>query len=75
MSGIRDGVRDYRDVTRADQTIKARGDTAFVFNQSTIDIIVRGTPKLVRTRALSVWLREKGSWRLIAVQSGPRPTP
>ena len=59
MSGISDVVWDYRDVARADQTIKARGNTAFEFNQSTIDIIVRGTSKLVRTRTPSVWPRRR----------------
>jgi ketosteroid isomerase-like protein len=75
IEGIRDGVLDYKRVTREDQTMRVRDGVAFVFNRLTIDIVIRQAPKLLNTRALAVWLREGGQWRLIAVQSGAIPNP
>jgi ketosteroid isomerase-like protein len=74
LEGIRDGVWDYRRVDREDQTVIVEDAVALVFNKLTIDIVVRGVPRLVHARVLSVWSREGQTWRLIGVQSGAIPS-
>jgi Domain of unknown function (DUF4440) len=75
IAGIRDGVWDYKSVERGEQTVKALESIGLVFNRLAIDIAIRGAPKQLDVRTLSVWVAAKGEWRLIAMQSGPVPTP
>lgn len=74
LSGLREGVWDYRAITRDDQTIVPLGDAALVFCHLKIDLVVRGTAKKVDSRALAVWSRTDHGWRLVAVQSGSLAT-
>lgn len=73
IGGVRDGVWDYKNVERSDQTVKAHSGFALVFNRLVIDIAVRGVERHLNNRALAVWAPEGSSWRLIAMQSGPIP--
>ena len=75
LGGLRDGVWDYQRIGRSEQTVKVSGDTALVFNRLAISIKVRGVQKEMDNRALAVWVRRDGAWRLIALQSGARPKP
>lgn len=74
LSGLREGVWDYRAITRDDQTIVPLGDAALVFCHLKIDLVVRGSAKKVDSRALAVWSRTDRGWRLVAVQSGSLAT-
>ncbi len=74
LDGIRDGVWDYRRIDREDQTVIVEDAVALVFNRLTIDIVVRGVPRIVQARALSVWARGDETWRLIGVQAGAIPS-
>ena len=69
LSGLRDGVWDYRDIVRKDQTITLLDGTALVFNHLMIDLVVNGVEKKVDSRALAVWTCADGQWRLVAIQS------
>lgn len=75
IRGLRDGVWDYQRIDRTEQTVKVSGDTALVFNRLAISIKVRGEQKALDNRALAVWLRRDGAWRLLALQSGAVPKP
>lgn len=75
LRGLREGLWDYRRIERTEQTVKVSGDTALVFNRLAISIKVRGVQKELDNRALAVWVRRDGTWRLIAVQSDAIPKP
>jgi len=71
-----------RDVTTLERLLDddlvymhSSGDTALVFNRLAISIKVRGVQKELDNRALAVWVRRGGAWRLIALQSGAVPKP
>jgi ketosteroid isomerase-like protein len=69
LRGLRE-TWDYRRIDRSDQTVRVSGDTALVFNRLEISIKVGGEPKELDNRALAVWVRRDGAWRLIGLQSG-----
>jgi len=75
LRGLREGIWDYRKIGRSEQSVKVSGDTALVFNRLAISIKVRGVQKELDNRALAVWVRRGGAWRLIALQSGAVPKP
>lgn len=69
IAGFTSGLFRYRRIVRSDQNIQISGETALVLNRLEIDIDVQGQPREVRARALAVWSRASGHWRLICVQS------
>lgn len=73
LDGLRDGTWVYRRADRSEQRIEVQDNLALVFNRLQLDLLVKGEPKQVDARALSVWTRVVGQWQLIAVQSGPVP--
>jgi ketosteroid isomerase-like protein len=73
IAGLSDGTWIYRAVDRSEQRIEVRDGVALVFNRLHLDLIVKGVPKDIDARALSVWVRETGRWQLIAVHSGAVP--
>jgi ketosteroid isomerase-like protein len=75
LAGLREGVWDYLKIGRSEQSVKVSGDTALVFNRLAISIKVRGVQKELDNRALAVWVRRGGAWRLLALQSGAVPKP
>jgi len=75
IRGLREQVWDYQRIGRTEQTVKVSGDTALVFNRLAISIKVRGVQKELDNRALAVWVRRGGAWRLVALQSGAIPKP
>ena len=75
LRGLKDGVWDYLRISRSEQMVKVKGDTALVFNRLAISIKVRGALKELDNRALAVWVRREGAWRLLALQSGAVPKP
>ncbi|MGQ0547517.1 MAG: nuclear transport factor 2 family protein [Betaproteobacteria bacterium] len=75
LRGLREGLWDYQQIGRTEQSVKLAGDAALVFNRLAISIRVRGAQKELDTRALAVWVRRAGGWRLIALQSAALPKP
>ncbi len=69
LAGIRDKVWEYKDITRQNERVVVRGDTALVFCRLRIDLLVKGAPKKVESNALAVWVRDRGECRLVAVHS------
>jgi len=73
LQGIREKIWEYKDIMTSEERIVIRGDAALVFCRLQIDLNVRGTPKKVDSRALAVWTRASGDWRLVAVHSTANP--
>lgn len=73
LGGLRSGLWDYQGVERDDVRTEVNGDVALVFAKLTIRLITDGTFKAFGTRALAVWHRRGGTWRLLAVHSGGLP--
>jgi ketosteroid isomerase-like protein len=73
IDGLRTGVWDYQSVERTEQRVQVDGDIVLVFCKMSIRLITRGVFKAFDSRALAVWVRKPGGWRLLAVQSGAIP--
>jgi ketosteroid isomerase-like protein len=57
----------YRSIERQDQTIVPLGDCALVFNTLHIEVQVADVLRKVDARALTVWNKSGGAWRVVAV--------
>jgi ketosteroid isomerase-like protein len=75
VNGLRDKVFEYRKLERDDQTVRVHGDLGMVFYRMRADVVVRGNPRHLDNRLLSVWTRDGGKWRMIGLQSGSIPPP
>lgn len=75
IEGVGSGAFDYKKVDADDRTIKIHGDIAMVFYHMKADVVIRGNPRFLDNRVLSVYVREGGAWKLLAVQSGAIPEP
>ena len=73
LSALRDGVSIYKTVKRDDQTVRIKGDIGLVFNHVQIHAEHKGSDLRLDNRLLAVWSRDKGIWRLLAIQSGAIP--
>jgi ketosteroid isomerase-like protein len=70
--GVRDKLWDYQSIKASNATVSINGNAAIVHCRLRIDVIVGGTPKIVESVALAVWV-DDGSWKCIAVHSTPAP--
>jgi ketosteroid isomerase-like protein len=70
IASVRDHVWEYRQIRRDEQVTRTLGPVALVFNRLHMDTLNRGVAAELDNRALAVWVRTDGPWRLIAVQSG-----
>jgi ketosteroid isomerase-like protein len=57
----------YRAIERQDQVIVPVGDSALVFNTLHIEVEVPEGLRKVDARALTVWSKSSGAWRVVAV--------
>ncbi len=57
----------YRSIERQGQTIVLLGDSALVFNTLHVDVQVADVLRKVDARALTVWNKSGGAWRVVAV--------
>ena len=73
LNALRDGVSIYKTVKRDDQTVRIKGDIGLVFNHVQIHAEHKGSDLRLDNRLLAVWSRDKGIWRLLAIQSGAIP--
>ena len=73
LNALRDKVSIYKTVKRDDQTVRVIGDIGLVFNHVQIHAEHKGSDLRLNNRLLAVWSRDKGIWRLLAVQSGAIP--
>ena len=73
LENLRSGFYRYQGFTDLGREFQVHGDTALVYGDVQIDVVVKGTPKKVMSRYLAVWLRQGGVWRMAAWQSTPIP--
>ena len=65
---LESGFYDYHRIDHPIDRIVVEGDTAVVIGEMHADITAGGTRKTLATRALAVWVRVDGAWRLLAYQ-------
>jgi uncharacterized protein (TIGR02246 family) len=71
---LESGFYDYHRIDHPIDRIVVEGDTALVIGEMHADITAGGTRKTLANRALAVWVRADGAWRLLAYQPTVLPT-
>lgn len=74
LSGLKNRDWEYHQIDRSQQNIILQRDTALVFNHLFLRLELKGKAIQLHNQALSVWIREKGAWQLIAMHSGLEPS-
>ena len=72
---LESGFYDYHRIDHPIDRIVVEGDTALVVGEMHADITAGGTRKTLANRALAVWVRADGAWRLLAYQPTVLPRP
>jgi hypothetical protein len=73
LAGVRDKIWEYMRIARENERVVVRGSCGLVFCRLRIDLAVRGTPRVVDSNALAVWVQAGQACRLLAVHSAPAP--
>jgi hypothetical protein len=73
VAGVRDKVWEYKAIAREDERVVVSGNCALVFCRLRIELLVRGAPRKVDSKALAVWVQEGEHCRLLAVHSSAVP--
>lgn len=73
LENIRSGLYAYKAITNLSRGFRVVGDVAMVNGDARIDVHVKGTPKVIMSRYLAVWMKENGVWRMVSWQSTPIP--
>jgi hypothetical protein len=71
LAGVRDKAWEYKNISRENERVVVRGNSALVFCRLRIDLLVRGAPRKVESNALAVWAGDGHHYRLLAVHSSP----
>ena len=71
---LESGYYVYHRIDHPIDRIVVEGDTALVIGEMHADITAGGTRKTLANRALAVWVRVDGAWRLLAYQPTVLPT-
>lgn len=67
------GYYTYHHIDHPIDAIKINGDIALVFGEMNGEITAGGVQKTLRNKALAVWERREGEWKLLAYQPTPLP--
>jgi len=65
---VENGFYLYHRIDHPVDKVVVSGDTALVVGEMHADITAGGTRKTLANRALAVWVRADGRWRLLAYQ-------
>ena len=65
-----DGSSDFVTIDLSKQTVRIYGNTAVVTHFLNATSNDKGVPGTVALSVLTVWVKEKGSWKLVARQAG-----
>lgn len=69
LEALVSGRSDFISIDLSDQSIVVKGKTATVRHNLKADIIDNGVPNTIQLHILTVWIKEKGKWKLLARQS------
>lgn len=69
IEAIVSGKSDFVSIELSDQTITVKGKSAIVRHQLKASTLDNGLPGQVKLHILTVWVKEKGQWKLLARQS------
>jgi ketosteroid isomerase-like protein len=64
---------DYGPIEHPEHSIVVRGDCAIVIGDMRGEVQIGGATRVLNSRSLSVWVRENGSWALLAYQPTKYP--
>ncbi len=73
IQGMRDGKFIYKTSRRAVEDVQVCGDTAIVTGEVRLDILARGTPRMIHARFIDVWNKGAKGWQMVAWQSTSIP--
>jgi len=73
MDGLKSGTLKYSTFEYDKLESKMYGNTALVFGVVHVKSISKGTPGESHLRILHVWVKQKGTWQLVAHQSTKLP--
>ncbi|WP_461042332.1 nuclear transport factor 2 family protein [Spirosoma harenae] len=63
------GASDFVSIELSDQTISVTDNTALVRHKLVGETLDKGKPGQVKLSVLLVWIKQKGSWKLLARQA------
>jgi ketosteroid isomerase-like protein len=69
LEALVSGRSDFISIDLSDQSIVVKGKTATVRHNLKADILDNGVPNTIQLHILTVWIKEKGKWKLLARQS------
>ena len=72
LARCRDGYYVYHRIEHPITTVVVVGDTALVLGEMNADLTAGGVRKQLRNSSLAVWVRARGSWKLIGYQPTPK---
>ncbi len=67
------GHFDYGPIAHPETSILVRGDCAVVIGDMRGEVRIGGQVRVLNSRSLAVWVREGGSWALLAYQPTKYP--
>ena len=74
LDRVASGFFRYGPMTHPEHSIVVHGDCALVFHDMRGEVLVDGaTTRALNSRSLAVWVREDGSWALLAFQPTKYP--
>jgi ketosteroid isomerase-like protein len=64
----------YGPISHPEHSIVVQGDCALVFGDMRGEVQIAGSVRVLNSRSLAVWVRENGSWVLLAFQPTKYPS-
>ena len=64
----------YGPISHPEHSIVVHGDCALVFGDMRGEVQIAGSVRVLNSRSLAVWVREHGSWVLLAFQPTKYPS-
>ncbi|GGG16280.1 hypothetical protein GCM10007304_33010 [Rhodococcoides trifolii] len=73
VNKVETGFYVYHRIDHPTEDVLVAGDTAVVVGEMNASITANGKDKELVNNSIAVWVRENGTWLLLAYQPTPRP--
>jgi ketosteroid isomerase-like protein len=73
LEKLRTGELDYGPLEHPEHSISVHGDCALVLGDMRGEVLIGGQLRVLNSKALSVWVRADGDWKLLAFQPTKYP--